>query len=393
MDIMRFCYKFMFLIGVCAPINHNKWKILGGVARSTIVLTAMTVCVFQPCIRYFLRHLSNLVEATGVGLMVSIGFFATVSLISFSLQQTQVHDTLLRFQSSVKKYASNSQSRIIFANAERQSDWYTKRITSSLLGFVCTMILTASITISTVLSAKGIGPEGWMVPYKAIFTIEQSTFGRYCIILALEMVGGFSILTCVTSIASFFVSMCIYLIAFVRSYEILLASINQMALQTYVNRIDFTGKFTQLIELHVEIYVMAEKLIKLVRAVILSTLYGSVIFFATSIFQCEMLGYEKLNAEFFVSISGLWMSVVGMYVYSYFATKTTSEIQAIGEKMYETQWHRYPSEFRMFVQLTISRSHRPLHFHGFGLINCDMVTFSKLVNSAVSYYLMFRRMG
>lgn len=34
---------------------------------------------------------------------------------------------------------------------------------------------------------------------------------------------------------------------------------------------------------------MADKLILLVRAVILSTLYGSVIFFATSIFQCEMV--------------------------------------------------------------------------------------------------------
>lgn len=34
---------------------------------------------------------------------------------------------------------------------------------------------------------------------------------------------------------------------------------------------------------------MADKLIDLMRAVILSTLYGSVIFFATSIFQCEMV--------------------------------------------------------------------------------------------------------
>lgn len=86
------------------------------------------------------------------------------------------------------------------------------------------------------------------------YTIEQSTFGRYCIILALEMVGGFSILTCVSSIGSFFVSMCIYLIAFVRSYIVFLGDINQMASKEYVNRIDFIAKFTKLIQLHVEIY-------------------------------------------------------------------------------------------------------------------------------------------
>lgn len=100
---MKFCYKFMVLMGVCAPIKYNKWKIFGGVIRSAIVLATMTVCVFQPCIRYFLRNISNLVDATGVGLMVSIGFFATVSLISFSLQQTEILKTLLQLQTMVKK--------------------------------------------------------------------------------------------------------------------------------------------------------------------------------------------------------------------------------------------------------------------------------------------------
>lgn len=99
------------------------------------------------------------------------------------------------------------------------------------------------------------------------------------------------------------------------------------------------------------------------------------IFFSTLFLQ---IGSMKPNAELFVGISGFCMSVSCMYVYSYFATKTVSEIQSIGDKMYETQWNRYPSEFRMFVQLTISRSQRPLHFSGFGLINCDMVTFLKV---------------
>lgn len=85
-----------------------------------------------------------------------------------------------------------------------------------------------------------------------------------------------------------------------------------------------------------------------------------------------------MNAEFFVSVSGVWMSVAGMFIYSYFATKVTSQIQAIGDKMYETEWNRFQLEFQPFIRLIISRSHRPLYFHGYGLINCDMVTFSKV---------------
>lgn len=103
MNIMKSCYRFMLIMGVCAPLDYSKLKILGGLIRSLIVLATMTVCVFQPCIRYFLLNISNLVDATGVGLMVSIGFFAAVSLISFSLQQNQILQTLFSIESMVKK--------------------------------------------------------------------------------------------------------------------------------------------------------------------------------------------------------------------------------------------------------------------------------------------------
>lgn len=85
-----------------------------------------------------------------------------------------------------------------------------------------------------------------------------------------------------------------------------------------------------------------------------------------------------MNAELFVSFSGLWMSISGMYIYSYFATKVTSQIQIIGDKMYETNWNRFPLEFQPFLQPIIIRSQRPLYFHGYGLINCDMATFAKV---------------
>lgn len=103
MEIMKSCYKFMLILGICAPIDNNKWKILGGILRSLAVLTAMMVSVFQPCTRYFLQHLSDLVDATSVAMMVSIGFCAAVSIISFSLQQKHILNTLLHFQLMVKK--------------------------------------------------------------------------------------------------------------------------------------------------------------------------------------------------------------------------------------------------------------------------------------------------
>lgn len=86
------------------------------------------------------------------------------------------------------------------------------------------------------------------------YTFEQNTFGRYCAILMLEMIGGFSILTCVSSTGSFFVSMCIYLMAFVQSCEVHINDINQIASEKLFNLMEFKTKLTQIIQYHNEIY-------------------------------------------------------------------------------------------------------------------------------------------
>lgn len=103
MEIMKSCYKFMLILGICAPIDLNKCKILGGFVRSAIILIAMCACVFYPCSRYFLRHISNLVDATGVALMVSVGFYAAVSLISLTIDQKNILQLMLVLQTNVQK--------------------------------------------------------------------------------------------------------------------------------------------------------------------------------------------------------------------------------------------------------------------------------------------------
>lgn len=68
------------------------------------------------------------------------------------------------------------------------------------------------------------------------------------------MLGGFVILACIAVTLSFFVSVCIYLIAFVQYYETLLNNINEMTLCIDSNWIDVKVKFIQIIQFHIEIY-------------------------------------------------------------------------------------------------------------------------------------------
>lgn len=191
MEIMKSCYKCMLIIGICAPIDFTKTQIVHGFVRSITIFLLICVCVFQPCLRYFLQHISNLVDATGVGLMFSIGICAAVSLMSFTICQKQILKTIIELQSIVQKRTWNvflfictkcnhikgfyfcldsvGSSTDIFTNAEQQSEWYTKRIVGLFLGFVWTLVLVASIGISAVLARNGSGPQEWMLPYKAMY--------------------------------------------------------------------------------------------------------------------------------------------------------------------------------------------------------------------------------
>lgn len=108
LNIMKLCHKCMLIMGICASVDQNKWTIAGGYIRSGSVVTAITLCVFQPCTRYFLQHISNLLDATGVALMWSIGFFGANGLIAFTIRQKEILQVMLDVQSMSQKCNSNN---------------------------------------------------------------------------------------------------------------------------------------------------------------------------------------------------------------------------------------------------------------------------------------------
>lgn len=92
----------MVITGVCSPIKNTKIKSIFGYIRSLSILIAMFVCVFYPCTLYFIQHISDMVDATGVGLMMSIGFYAAVGLISFAMKKDEILKTLRYIESAVE---------------------------------------------------------------------------------------------------------------------------------------------------------------------------------------------------------------------------------------------------------------------------------------------------
>lgn len=67
-----------------------------------------------------------------------------------------------------------------------------------------------------------------------------------------------------------------------------------------------------------------------------------------------------------------------MFLYCYFATRTSVFFSALGDVAYNAHWHKFRIEYQKFLILIIRQSQVPLQFNGLGIFICDLETFGNV---------------
>lgn len=126
--------------------------------------------------------------------------------------------------------------------------------------------------------------------------------------------------------------------------------------------------------------------------------------------QCE---FDPVTVGFSiicVMVGLLWTALFCLY-----ASNGIEHIEDIGYKAYNMKWYDFPVTFQKFIILHIVRSQEEIHFTGWGMVYCNLealgnVRFSsincqlpsiyhtchfylQIINSAISYYLIFRELN
>ncbi|XP_063243676.1 odorant receptor Or2-like isoform X1 [Bacillus rossius redtenbacheri] len=109
------------------------------------------------------------------------------------------------------------------------------------------------------------------------------------------------------------------------------------------------------------------------------------------------LAYEVSKAPGFnhqMTSAGSYLMgmVFRLGVYCYYGSEITSESLKVGEALYFSDWLGAPMAFKQHCVLVIARSHRPVRFTAgkFGTLSLD--TYSKIINTAYSYFMLLRKM-
>lgn len=59
----------------------------------------------------------------------------------------------------------------------------------------------------------------------------------------------------------------------------------------------------------------------------------------------------------------------------HFATKISIQAESIATCVTNLKWYNYPIKYQLYLKLILLRAQRPVAFHGFGIISCNMEIF------------------
>ncbi|XP_031638083.1 odorant receptor 85c-like isoform X2 [Contarinia nasturtii] len=105
------------------------------------------------------------------------------------------------------------------------------------------------------------------------------------------------------------------------------------------------------------------------------------------IFQVD-LEFKHPDAALAFLFLAIMVNLTNLFVYCYFGKLSSLSYEQMAYSLYEFNWQRLPVKLQKYLVLMIGNMHRPIFYHGFGFFILNLETFTKLLKTVVSYYMM-----
>lgn len=95
-----------------------------------------------------------------------------------------------------------------------------------------------------------------------------------------------------------------------------------------------------------------------------------------------MIGLESnssLSVSFVVSLVGLIYNVILAFIFCFLSEFATHKLSAIGDSFYNFAWYRLPVKQQKMIILPIQRAQNEFRMSGFGVLECSLRVFSKVI--------------
>lgn len=75
-----------------------------------------------------------------------------------------------------------------------------------------------------------------------------------------------------------------------------------------------------------------------------------------------------------ILILAVVMSLFTLFIFCLFGMLATESFEKMADSLYESKWIDLPVELQKNIIFMIADMQRPIYFHGFGMVNLDLVT-------------------
>lgn len=83
------------------------------------------------------------------------------------------------------------------------------------------------------------------------------------------------------------------------------------------------------------------------------------------------------------------LGLASLYLYCYFGKITTDNYSNFANEMYKSNWIILPIELQKLFVLMISHGQIPVVYHGYNVVNLDLVLFTKVKNSLIFLHFQY----
>lgn len=87
------------------------------------------------------------------------------------------------------------------------------------------------------------------------------------------------------------------------------------------------------------------------------------------------------NLDLLIPIGAVFFALQMLFIFFYFGQKVHSDLMALSDMIYQSEWYRYPRSVRRFVLLMMMRAQTPFYLSAYGgIMKCTLANFVRVSN-------------
>lgn len=75
---------------------------------------------------------------------------------------------------------------------------------------------------------------------------------------------------------------------------------------------------------------------------------------------------------------------MNLFLYCSFGNLTTDNFLQFGDAVYDLHFYEFPHDLQKYLTIMIAETQEPVYYHGFNILNLNLVTFSAVTCGKIS---------